>query len=480
MRGMRLKTDEELARELSTGEVEAFDELYRRYSGRLATYTGRLLRDRGAGEDVAQSSLMSAYETLSRGTRPRHVRAWLFRIARNNALEQLAGRKPLGDPATEQVVEGGHAESSARTELLAAIQALPERQRRVFLLREIQGLRIDEIAGELALTVAQVEQSLFAARNRLAEHLVFGERLACATLGNVDVVKLGSVGRRAVKAHLRSCPSCRSARPAMAKVSMGIVPVQLLALLRGAVAPIFGGGSSIAMPAAALTAAGALAVATPVAVPKLAQKLLNRPAAAPAAAPAVDAGAPSPPHRRRSAAPTPLVRRAPADRPAVRTQRQALPPAAPPGGSVSAPPSVPTPEPVAPTPSEPTPAPEPQAPKPPAADPSPAEPSPSAPAPVEDPTARAPEPPAAGPPAHGQPPVATTPPVHEPVEDSPGSNVHEFPESAAHEQPAEGRQTGESDPVEPVPPVDSSPHDAPPAEEQTPPEQPPPTHGTTP
>jgi RNA polymerase sigma factor (sigma-70 family) len=468
---MRLKTDEELARDLSTGEVEAFDELYRRYSGRLATYTGRLLRDRGAGEDVAQSSLMSAYETIRRGSRPRHVRAWLFRIARNTALEQLAGRRPVGNLATERVVEGGHSESSARAALLAAIEALPERQRRVFLLREIQGLRIDEIAGELALTVTQVEQSLFAARNRLAEHLVFGERLACATLGNVDIVQLGSVGRRAVKAHLRSCAACRSARPAAAaRASLGLVPVQVLAFLRGVPAAFFGGGSSIAAPAAALTAAGALAVATPVGVPKLAHKLLNRPAAAPAAAPAVETRAPSPPHRRRSAAPTPLVRRAPADRPAVRTQRQALPPAAPPGGSVLAPPSAPTPEPPPPLPPEPAPALEPQAPKPPAADPSAAEPSLPDPPPAESPAPRAPDPPAADPPAHGQPPVETVPPRHDPPEDA----------TVPHDQPTGGHETAESDPVEPVPAIEQPQHGTPPIEEPPAPVEIPPSHGTTP
>jgi hypothetical protein len=41
--------------------------------------------------------------------------------------------------------------------------ALPDRQRRVYVLRELHGLRIDETAAELGLTAAQVEQSLFAA-----------------------------------------------------------------------------------------------------------------------------------------------------------------------------------------------------------------------------------------------------------------------------------------------------------------------------
>lgn len=455
---MRLKTDEELAHNLSSGELEAFDELYRRYSGRLAAYTGRLLHDRGAGEDVAQSSLMSAYETISRGTRPRHVRAWLFRIARNNALEQLAGRKPIGDPASEPVVEGGHATSSARNELLSAIQALPERQRRVFLLREIQGLRIDEIASKLNVTDVQVEQSLFSARNRLAEHLVFGERVGCKTVGSLDAVALGSVGRRAVKAHMRSCPSCRTARPAFAKVSAGLVPVQLLALLRGFLGPIFGGGSSVATTGAALTAAGAVALAAPVAVPKLAEKLSNRPAAALIAAPAADAGAPPSPHRRWSAAPTPLEQRASADRPAVRLQRQAFRPSGANAYAPAAPTVAPTavvPIPTAPAPTEPPPAEAPRVadPEPPASDPPVAEPTPSeppSPPPAAEPVADEPQP-------HGQPPADKapaetpdhgTPTVRPPADEHPAD---EHPANPAPTEPSRDHSPQEANDGHPAP-----------------------------
>jgi uncharacterized membrane protein YgcG len=47
--------------------------------------------------------------------------------------------------------------------LVAAFARWPDRQRRVYVLRELHGLRIDETAAELGLTAAQVEQSLFAA-----------------------------------------------------------------------------------------------------------------------------------------------------------------------------------------------------------------------------------------------------------------------------------------------------------------------------
>ena len=66
----------------------------------------------------------------------------------------------------------------------------PDRKGRAGRVRGGQGLKMSEIAAGLALTVSQVEQALFAARNRLAEHLIFGERLSC------DVVRRLAAGRR--------------------------------------------------------------------------------------------------------------------------------------------------------------------------------------------------------------------------------------------------------------------------------------------
>src|SRR5439155_25604782 len=94
--------------------------------------------------------------------------------------------------------------------LVAALASLPERQRRVYVLRELHGLRIDETAAELTLTPAQVEQALFAARNRMAEHIVFGDRLDCVTVRRLVAGTLDGHERRAPKTHLRSCPACRS------------------------------------------------------------------------------------------------------------------------------------------------------------------------------------------------------------------------------------------------------------------------------
>src|SRR4051794_1287344 len=151
--------------------------------------------------------MLKAYGALRDGRVPDRMKPWLYRIAHNAAIDLVSRRREF---ATETLPEqpSGEREPFAGA-LLEALATLPDRQRRVYVLREVHGLRIDETGAELGLTAAQVEQSLFAARNRLAEQLVFGDRLNCVTVQRLATGPLDGSERRALKTHLRSCQECR-------------------------------------------------------------------------------------------------------------------------------------------------------------------------------------------------------------------------------------------------------------------------------
>jgi len=256
-------SDEELARRTGAGDVDAFEQLYRRYAGPLTAYAGRLLRDRVAAEDAAQVALLNAYQALRRGSSPSYTRAWLFRITRNVALEAIERRDDV-TPLDDRVCAADpHEAHEARDDLLAALRTLPDRQRMVFVLRELQGLRIREISDRLALTTEQVEQALFAARNRLAEYLTFGERIDCASVQSLDAARLSRAERRAIKSHLRACPSCRTSSTRL----RGGVLLLPLDWARNAALALFGGGG--AAKAAAAGAAAAAVGATPIVADEL-------------------------------------------------------------------------------------------------------------------------------------------------------------------------------------------------------------------
>ena len=259
----RRLADEELGGRLASGEAAAFDELYRRYAHRLAAYGAHLLGDAAAGDDVAHSALLKAYSALRTGRVPQRMRPWLYRIAHNAALDLVARRRDL--PAAELPERVVHEHPPRAGALLEAMAALPERQRHVYVLREVHGLRIDETCAQLGLTTVQVEQALFAARNRLAEHLTFGERLNCVAVQRLASGPLDGDERRALKTHLRGCASCRSSLGLRGR-ALSFLPPAALDWLRGLASAAVGGGAPVAAKVGAVVATATVAVGIPSAV----------------------------------------------------------------------------------------------------------------------------------------------------------------------------------------------------------------------
>ena len=256
---LRRASDENLGGRLAAGEAAAFDELYRRYARRLAAYGANLTGDRSAGDDVAQTALMNAYAAIVDGRAPAHVRPWLFRIAHNAALDLIARRREVPTPAVGDRAAAQH--DPLAGVLVTAVAALPQRQRHVFVLRELHGLRIDETAAELGLSAPQVEQALFAARNRLSEQLTFGGRLDCVSVRRLGRESLDVRERRALKAHLRSCPACR-AEAGLHERASAVGLLAPLLWLRGLAAGL-AGSSAAALKAGAVVATVGVAAGVP-------------------------------------------------------------------------------------------------------------------------------------------------------------------------------------------------------------------------
>ena len=165
---LRLQSDERLARLAAAGNGLAFEVLARRHRPGLVRAAGRILPG-GEGEDAAQQALLNAQQALRRNGAPERFQPWLNRIAVNAALKQLQGT-PDELPLDEDRVDGVEqpAERLERRERLqetiGAIGALPDRQRRALVLRELEGRSHTEIARDLGLTAGAVRQLIHRAR----------------------------------------------------------------------------------------------------------------------------------------------------------------------------------------------------------------------------------------------------------------------------------------------------------------------------
>lgn len=179
--------DTELALALKRGEAAAFEELVRRYQGRVFAVSYRLCGNREDALDVAQEALFKAYSKIDAWQPTGGFLPWLLRLTSNQAIDHLRRRKrqrterldesfvPDTEGAavepvtlsTEAAVRGSEIEARIQK----ALPVLSESQRSVFVLRHYQGLQLNEIADELGCTVGSVKVHLFRALKKLREQL---------------------------------------------------------------------------------------------------------------------------------------------------------------------------------------------------------------------------------------------------------------------------------------------------------------------
>jgi RNA polymerase sigma-70 factor (ECF subfamily) len=176
------------------GEVESFNALVRLYEGRVYNLCYRMLGDADSAADAAQDAFLSAFRNL-RSFRGGSFRSWLLRIATNTCYDVLRARKrrpttsldinPEGEDDSSPLQIADTAESpdefALRRELAVAIQRgladLPEEQRLILILSDIQGLAYEEIAEVTGANLGTVKSRLSRGRARLRDILKAGELL---------------------------------------------------------------------------------------------------------------------------------------------------------------------------------------------------------------------------------------------------------------------------------------------------------------
>ena len=196
---MAESSDGELVQRAKAGDLDAFEQLTRRYEQKVYSLAWRMLRQEQDAEDVTQQTFLSLLENLKGFRGEASFSTWLLRVATHAALKVIRKRKGLAtvslDEATESPEEGGlvpHPEYIAdwrqspeelvqknETQRLLdeALAQLDEKHRLVFLLRDVEGMSIKETAESLGLSEANVKVRLLRARLQLRERLtrVFGD-----------------------------------------------------------------------------------------------------------------------------------------------------------------------------------------------------------------------------------------------------------------------------------------------------------------
>jgi RNA polymerase sigma-70 factor, ECF subfamily len=169
------ESDAALVARARAGEADAFEALVRRHLRAAFAVALAQLGEEADAEDAAQDGFVTALQRLDECRKPDQFGSWLMTIVRNRArdrrrmravrsalpLEAAASTRGDDDPSRDAE------RSELRSELLRALDALPEKQREVALLFDLEGWSHREIAARLGISEGSARVHLFNARRAL-------------------------------------------------------------------------------------------------------------------------------------------------------------------------------------------------------------------------------------------------------------------------------------------------------------------------
>lgn len=183
------EADLELLNAVLEGDATAYRGLVEKYQGRVYSMVYGMVRNREDARDITQEAFVKAYRSLSTFRLESSFYTWLYRIAMNLSIDFVRKRKRretggFDDSIATRDGDGGiadihHEEGPSRQlerkelfgRIMDAMEKLPEDQRQVILLRELEGLQYKEIADVMGVPEGTVMSRLFYARKKLQKLL---------------------------------------------------------------------------------------------------------------------------------------------------------------------------------------------------------------------------------------------------------------------------------------------------------------------
>lgn len=174
-----------LIEDFKKGNEQAFNQLVLRYQEKIYWIVRRMIPDHDEADDVTQNVFIKAYHSLKSFKGDSSFYTWIYRIAINLSLNEIRRKKirrafSIEDEGTPQLHADGEnpLEQLEKKELSVLIQEaihqLPEKQKKVFVLRYFEELPYEEISKILHTSVGGLKANYFHAVKKIGEYLKHG------------------------------------------------------------------------------------------------------------------------------------------------------------------------------------------------------------------------------------------------------------------------------------------------------------------
>ena len=164
----------------SEADKQKFTDIYEQYHPQMEQTALRILKNQHDAEDAVQETFIKVFRNLDKLRQPEALKAWLYRIATNEALRMLEERKRSESilstefptdanlPAADEYVDYTDLEA---VRLQQAIHTLPPKQQAVFLLRYYDELSYEEIADATDRTASSAKVNYHFAKTKITEYI---------------------------------------------------------------------------------------------------------------------------------------------------------------------------------------------------------------------------------------------------------------------------------------------------------------------
>jgi len=231
------RTEEELLQAARAGDEEALEALLAHHEQQVFRFGLRMCGNEEDARDVLQETLLALFRGVRQLRGEAQLSTWLYQVARSFCTK--ARRRAAGEPPRHESLEGdaaravsvpdsgpdeqAHAREMARV-IQEALLAIPESQREVVLLRDVEGLTAEEAARVVGIEVGALKSRLHRARLAMQERLAVllgsdaGDS-ACPELKrellDQSEEELDQAACARLERHLEHCPRCGPACDAL-------------------------------------------------------------------------------------------------------------------------------------------------------------------------------------------------------------------------------------------------------------------------
>jgi len=171
-----------LIADFKQGNQQAFTELVKRYRNQVGALAYRMVNDYDEAADITQTVFMKMSRNIWRYDEKKKFYTWLYRITVNASIDYIRKHKrhqhePLEEfhdvqESTNRGPEFSYHRSQLNHQIARAALTLNDKQKSAFMLRDVEGCKLDDVAGIMEMPEATVRWYLHRARSKIRKELL--------------------------------------------------------------------------------------------------------------------------------------------------------------------------------------------------------------------------------------------------------------------------------------------------------------------